>query len=143
MISCYVLQPTQNWVISRSFFFYTGWQRNVPRIITHLYSRCVPQQAFCLATFPCPFPSPSPLVQLSIAIANSRLTDKDIISLRPKNRMKILRPRKLSMACATEYTDEQLNYYRICYLTTDILAKGLRSIFKQEWDNRYKATKGE
>ena len=47
------------------------------------------------------------------------------------------------MACATEYTDEQLNYYRICYLTTDILAKGLRSIFKQEWDNRYQATKGE
>ena len=47
------------------------------------------------------------------------------------------------MACATEYTDEQLNYYRICYLTTDILAEGLRAIFKQEWDNRYKATKGE
>ena len=47
------------------------------------------------------------------------------------------------MACAMEYTDEQLNYYRICYLTTDILAEGLRSIFKQEWDNRYKATKGE
>ena len=48
-----------------------------------------------------------------------------------------------NMACAAEYTDEQLNYYRVCYLTTDILAKGLRSIFKQEWDNRYKATKGE
>ncbi|KAL9966307.1 hypothetical protein ACROYT_G024361 [Oculina patagonica] len=47
------------------------------------------------------------------------------------------------MACATEYTDEQLNYYRICYVTTDVLAEGLRTIFKQEWDNRYKATKGE
>jgi len=47
------------------------------------------------------------------------------------------------MACAAEYNDEQLNYYRICYLTTDILAEGLRTIFKQEWDNRYKATKGE
>ena len=47
------------------------------------------------------------------------------------------------MACATEYTTEQLNYYRICYITTDILADGLRTIFKQEWDNRYKSTKGE
>ncbi|XP_078382848.1 uncharacterized protein LOC144665492 [Oculina patagonica] len=47
------------------------------------------------------------------------------------------------MAAATEYTKEQLNYYRICYVTTDILADGLRSIFKQEWDNRYKATMGE
>ena len=47
------------------------------------------------------------------------------------------------MACTAEYTDEQLNYYRICYVTTDVLAEGLRSIFKQEWDNRYKASKGE
>ncbi len=42
-----------------------------------------------------------------------------------------------------EYTEEQLNYYRICYVTTDVLAEGLRTIFKQEWDNRYKTTKGE
>ena len=89
-----------------------------------------------------PVSVPLPLVQLSIAIANSRLTDKDIISLRPKNLIKRLRPRKLSLACATEYTDEQLNYYKICSLTTEVLAKGLRSIFKQEWDNHYKATKG-
>ncbi|KAJ7383714.1 hypothetical protein OS493_026244 [Desmophyllum pertusum] len=47
------------------------------------------------------------------------------------------------MATAMEYTKEQLNYYRICYVTTDILAEGLRSIFKQEWDNRYKAILGE
>ncbi|KAJ7383721.1 hypothetical protein OS493_026251 [Desmophyllum pertusum] len=47
------------------------------------------------------------------------------------------------MATAIEYTKEQLNYYRICYVTTDILAEGLRSIFKQEWDNRYKTTLGE
>ena len=47
------------------------------------------------------------------------------------------------MATATEYTAEQLNYYRICYVATDILPDGLRSIFKQEWDNRYKATMGE
>ncbi|CAH3187285.1 unnamed protein product, partial [Porites lobata] len=47
------------------------------------------------------------------------------------------------MASSKEYTDEQLNYYRICYLTTDILAEGLREIFKQEWDKLYKSTKGE
>ena len=42
-----------------------------------------------------------------------------------------------------EYTEEQLNYYRICYVTTDVLTEGLRTIFKREWDNCYKATKGE
>ena len=47
------------------------------------------------------------------------------------------------MATATEYTAEQLNYYRICYVATDILPEGLRAIFKQEWDNRYIITKGE
>ena len=26
------------------------------------------------------------------------------------------------MASSKEYTEQQLNYYRICYLTTDILA---------------------
>ena len=42
-----------------------------------------------------------------------------------------------------EFTDEQLNYYRICYVTTDVIPQGLRTIFKQEWDNRYKTTLGE
>ena len=47
------------------------------------------------------------------------------------------------MASLNEYTDEQLNYYRICCVTTDILAEGLREIFKQEWDKLHKTTKGE
>ena len=47
------------------------------------------------------------------------------------------------MASSTEYSREQLNYYRICYVTTDILAEGLRSLFKLEWDKRYMATLGE
>ena len=47
------------------------------------------------------------------------------------------------MATATEFSDEQLNYFRICYITTDVLAEGLRTIFKQEWDNRYRTTLGE
>ena len=49
----------------------------------------------------------------------------------------------LEMATGSEYTEEQLNYYRICCITTDELTEGLRTIFKQEWDNRYATTLGE
>ena len=44
------------------------------------------------------------------------------------------------MAFSKEYTNEELNYFRICKVTTDILAEGLRVIFKQEWDNQYKSS---
>ena len=47
------------------------------------------------------------------------------------------------MALSKEYTSEQLNFFRVCYVTTDVLADGLREIFKQEWDKVYKSTKGE
>ena len=47
------------------------------------------------------------------------------------------------MATAQEYTNEQLNYFRVCYLTTDIIAEGLRTIFKQEWDSRCMTPSGE
>ena len=47
------------------------------------------------------------------------------------------------MTTALEYSSEQLNYYRICYVVTDVLTEGLRIIFKQEWDNRYRKTRGE
>ncbi|XP_067019616.1 uncharacterized protein [Acropora muricata] len=47
------------------------------------------------------------------------------------------------MATGSEYTEEQLNYYRICCIITDELTDGLRTIFKQEWDNRYATTLGE
>ena len=47
------------------------------------------------------------------------------------------------MTAAKEYTDEQLNYFKICHVTTDILTEGLRIIFKQEWDSRYRTTFGE
>ena len=43
------------------------------------------------------------------------------------------------MALSNEYTKEQLNYFRICYVTTDLLAEGLRELFKSEWDNRNKS----
>ncbi|PFX15828.1 Nephrocystin-3 [Stylophora pistillata] len=35
------------------------------------------------------------------------------------------------------YIEEQLNYFRICYIVTTILTPALRSIFKQEWDRLY------
>ena len=41
------------------------------------------------------------------------------------------------------YSEEQLNYFRVCHIATDILPQALRLLFKQEWDNRYKATLGE
>ena len=42
-----------------------------------------------------------------------------------------------------QYTSEQLNYFRICYIAFNLVPEGLRTIFKQEWDFRYKATLGE
>ncbi|CAH3016692.1 unnamed protein product, partial [Porites evermanni] len=41
------------------------------------------------------------------------------------------------------YSEKQLNYFRVCHIATDILPPALRLLFKQEWDNRYKATYGE
>ena len=41
------------------------------------------------------------------------------------------------------YSEEQLNYFRTCHIATDILPTALRSLFKQEWDNRYQTTYGE
>ena len=47
------------------------------------------------------------------------------------------------MAAAKEYTDEQLNYFKICHVTTAILTEGLRTVFKREWDSRFGTTLGE
>ncbi|XP_044174629.1 uncharacterized protein LOC114955144 [Acropora millepora] len=47
------------------------------------------------------------------------------------------------MATGSEYTEEELNFFRVCFITTGELTDGLRTIFKQEWDNRYKTTLGE
>lgn len=47
---------------------------------------------------------------------------------------------KLNMTSVV-YTKEQLNYFRICYIATNVVPEGLRLIFKQEWDNRYKRTR--
>ena len=47
------------------------------------------------------------------------------------------------MATGSEYTEEQLNFFRVCFITTNELTDGLRTIFKQEWDNRYATTQGE
>ena len=42
-----------------------------------------------------------------------------------------------------EYTSEQLNYFRICYIAFNLVPEGLRQVFKQEWDFLYKPTPGE
>ena len=39
-----------------------------------------------------------------------------------------------------EYSLEQLNYFRICYIAFNLVPDGLREIFKQEWDFRFKMT---
>ena len=44
---------------------------------------------------------------------------------------------------AKVFSEEQLNYFRVCHIATDILPPALRLLFKQEWDNRYKAAYGE
>ena len=35
---------------------------------------------------------------------------------------------------------EQLNYFRACYIAFNLVPQGLRKVFKQEWDFRYKTT---
>ena len=36
-----------------------------------------------------------------------------------------------------EYTLGELNYFRVCYITANIIRDGLQSVFKQEWDRVY------
>ena len=42
-----------------------------------------------------------------------------------------------------QYTSEKLNYFRICDIAFNLVPEGLRQVFKQEWDFRYKPTPGE
>ena len=39
-----------------------------------------------------------------------------------------------------EYSQEELNYFRLCYIGSTLVPVGLREIFKNEWDFLYKAT---
>ena len=39
-----------------------------------------------------------------------------------------------------EYTPQQLNYFRICYIAFNLVPEGLRKVFKQEWNFLYMAT---
>ena len=42
-----------------------------------------------------------------------------------------------------EYTTEQLNYFRICYIAFNLVPEGLRKLLKQEWNFLYKTALGE
>lgn len=44
--------------------------------------------------------------------------------------------------CDKEYTTEELNYFRVCYINTSIIRDGLETVFKQEWDRVYGASLG-
>ena len=39
-----------------------------------------------------------------------------------------------------KYSQEQLNYFRLCHMICHLVPKGLRQIFKNEWDFRYQTT---
>ena len=39
-----------------------------------------------------------------------------------------------------EYSQKQLNYFRLCYVGFDLVPVGLRQIFKKEWDFLYRTT---
>ena len=39
-----------------------------------------------------------------------------------------------------EYSPEQLNYFRLCYVAFDLVPAGLRGIFKREWNFLYERT---
>ena len=41
------------------------------------------------------------------------------------------------------YSQEQLNYFRLCYVLFDLVPVGLRRSFKSEWDFLYKTSLGE
>ena len=41
------------------------------------------------------------------------------------------------------YSQEQLNYFRLCYVLFDLVPVGLRQSFKSEWDFLYKTSLGE
>lgn len=51
--------------------------------------------------------------------------------------------RFLNVPGIMEYSEEHLNFFRICDITANIITGGLRTVFKQEWDTRYKASLGE
>ena len=40
-----------------------------------------------------------------------------------------------------EYSPEQLNYFRICHVGFNLIPVGLRQIFRNEWDFRYKTSR--
>ena len=39
-----------------------------------------------------------------------------------------------------EYTPQQLNYFRICYIAFNVVPKGLQKVFKEEWNILYMTT---
>lgn len=41
-----------------------------------------------------------------------------------------------------KYSEEHLNFFRICFIITNIVTKGLRTVFIREWDKKYRNLSG-
>lgn len=42
-----------------------------------------------------------------------------------------------------DYSDENLNFFRVCDITANVISEGLRCVFKQERDNKFQSTFGK
>ena len=62
--------------------------------------------------------------------------NRDKVYLKEAEKEYLFRDYRLVM----EYSQEQLNYFRLCYVAFNLVPVGLRKIFKNEWDFRYKTT---
>ena len=62
--------------------------------------------------------------------------NRDKVYLKEAEKEYLFRDYRLVM----EYSHEQLNYFRLCYVAFNLVPVGLRKIFKNEWDFRYKTT---
>ncbi|KXJ17062.1 Kinesin light chain [Exaiptasia diaphana] len=49
----------------------------------------------------------------------------------------------MAQASTDKYSDDQLNYFRVCHVTATVIPVGLRTVFKQQWNARYKTSHGE
>ena len=49
----------------------------------------------------------------------------------------------LTSILSTGFTEEHINYFRVIHIVVEVVLQGLRTIFKQEWDKRYKTSLGE
>lgn len=57
--------------------------------------------------------------------------------------MFLLRSIRFLKITMMDYSDENLNFFRVCDITANVITEGLRCVFKQEWDNKFQSTFGK